>query len=96
MRPFEFAALTPRAAKGSRRGTLAGQLTSLATITPEHLDQNEWSPAAVSGIDWTPEVLPFAPVLPFVPHPINGELLSSWARRLPAANALPSLKFPPA
>ena len=36
----------------------------------------------VSGIDWTPEVLPFAP------RPINGELLSSWVRRLAAANGV--------
>ncbi len=33
-------------------------------------------------VDWMPEVLPFAP------RPINGELLSSWARRLAAANGI--------
>jgi hypothetical protein len=33
-------------------------------------------------VDWTPERLPCAP------RPINGELLSSWARRLAAANGL--------
>lgn len=33
-------------------------------------------------VDWSPEVLPCAP------RPINGELLSSWARRLAAANGL--------
>ena len=34
------------------------------------------------AVDWTPEVLPFAP------RPVNGELLSSWARRLAAANGI--------
>lgn len=35
-----------------------------------------------SGVNWTPEVLPCAP------RPINGELLSSWVRRLAAANGI--------
>jgi hypothetical protein len=35
-----------------------------------------------SAVDWSPEVLPCAP------RPINGELLSSWARRLAAANGI--------
>lgn len=35
-----------------------------------------------SVVDWSPEVLPSAP------RPINGELLSSWARRLAAANGI--------
>lgn len=34
------------------------------------------------SVDWSPEVLPCAP------RPINGELLSSWARRLAAANLI--------
>ena len=34
------------------------------------------------AVDWTPEVLPFAP------RPVNGELLSSWARPLAAANGV--------
>jgi hypothetical protein len=33
-------------------------------------------------VDWTPDVLPCAP------RPINGELLSSWARRLAVANRI--------
>jgi hypothetical protein len=33
-------------------------------------------------VDWTPAVLPCAP------RPINGELLSSWARRLAAGNGI--------
>ena len=33
-------------------------------------------------VDWTPDVLPCAP------RPINGELLSSWARRLAGANGI--------
>lgn len=35
-----------------------------------------------SAVDWSPEVLPCAP------RPINGEWLSSWARRLAAANGI--------
>ena len=35
-----------------------------------------------ANIDWSPDVLPFAP------RPINGELLSSWARRLAGANGI--------
>jgi ribosomal protein S27E len=38
--------------------------------------------AISGGIDWTPQILPCAP------RPINGELLSSWMRRLAAANAI--------
>jgi hypothetical protein len=35
-----------------------------------------------SAVDWSPEVFPCAP------RPINGELLSSWTRRLAGANGI--------